>query len=60
MTTIDEFLEVYVDSEGDVCIAQKDMNEDCCLSLAPEQVAVLIEWLQHARAEALEFRAHIT
>ena len=56
MSAIEETLEVYVNPVGDVCIAQRDMNEDCFISIKPEDVDMLIYWLQQRRTEAIEMR----
>jgi hypothetical protein len=53
MRTIEQELEVYVSPCGNVCIARRDMNEDCFFAVPPEEVDVLIGWLQEKKAEAL-------
>ena len=57
MRTLQETIEVYVGEDGDVCIAHVDMSEDCYVSIPPEQVDVLIDWLKEKRAEAIKFRS---
>ena len=56
ITHLEELLEVYVDDEGEVCIAQRDMNEDAYLSFPPEHVDVLIKMLREQKKAALAWR----
>jgi hypothetical protein len=56
ITHLEELLEVYVDDEGSVCIAQRDMNEDAYLSFPPEHVDVLIKMLREQKKAALAWR----
>lgn len=56
MKSIVEFLEVYVDEEGDVCLAQRDMSEDCYIAFPPEEVDALIRLLRAKKREAVQFR----
>jgi hypothetical protein len=55
-THLEELLEVYVDDEGSICIAQRDMNEDAFLSFPPEHVEVLVKMLREQKKEAIAFR----
>lgn len=57
MNPIDELMEVYVGEEGEICIAQRDMNEDCFVSFMPEQIDEFIALLREKQKEAFEFRA---
>jgi hypothetical protein len=56
MHTIDQELEVYVSPAGQVCIARRDMNEDCSVAIAPEEVDLLIDWLKEKKSEAIARR----
>ncbi len=56
MKTLQETLEVYVDEDGEVCIAQVDMSEDCYVAIAPDDVDQLIDWLRQKKAEAVKYR----
>ncbi|HUL53059.1 MAG TPA: hypothetical protein VLT83_06585 [Opitutaceae bacterium] len=56
MSTLHESIEVYVDEDGNVCIAHVDMSEDCFVAIPPEHVDILINWLQAKRAEAIRYR----
>lgn len=56
MSPLQEFIEVYVGEDGNVCIAHVDMSEDCFVAIPPEQVDVLISWLNEKRAEAIKYR----
>jgi hypothetical protein len=56
MKNLEDQLEVYLGPTGRICIAQRDMNEDCFIALAPEQVDTLIRWLQRMKVEAVAFR----
>lgn len=60
MSTLHESIEVYVDEDGNVCIAHVDMSEDCFVSIPPEHVDVLISLLQEKRAEAARYRESIS
>lgn len=53
MHIIEQELEVYLSPSGNVCIARRDMNEDCFFAIPPEEVDVLIHWLEEKKAEAL-------
>jgi hypothetical protein len=57
MNTIDQELEVYVSPSGYVCIARRDMNEDCSVAIPPEEVGRLIDWLKEKQTEALARRS---
>lgn len=56
MSTLQESIEVYVGEDGNVCIAHVDMSEDCFVTIPPEQVDILISWLNEKRAEAIKYR----
>jgi len=60
MSTIDERMEVHVGEDGEICIAQRDMNEDCYLSFTQEQVDELIDLLRSKQREVIAFRARQT
>ena len=60
MSTLQESIEVYVGEDGNVCIAHVDMSEDCFVTIPPEQVDVLISWLNEKRAEAIKYREAIS
>ncbi len=53
MHIIEQELEVYVSPSGNVCIARRDMNEDCFFAIPPEDVDLLVQWLQEKKVEAL-------
>ena len=53
MHIIEQELEVYVSPAGNVCIARRDMNEDCFFAVPPEDVDLLVQWLQERKAEAM-------
>ena len=53
MNIIEQELEVYVSPSGNVCIARRDMNEDCFFAVPPEEVDLLVSWLQEKKTEAL-------
>ncbi len=53
MISIENHLEVYVDSEGRVCLAQPSMDETCEIALEPQEAETLIMWLQDALNEAI-------
>lgn len=53
MHIIEQELEVYVSPSGNVCIARRDMNEDCFFAVPPEEVDLLVHWLQERKAEAM-------
>ncbi|MDD2763311.1 MAG: hypothetical protein PHE83_04955 [Opitutaceae bacterium] len=56
MRSLKDTIEVYVGEDGNVCIAHVDMSEDCCVAISPEQVDILINWLEEKRAEAISYR----
>jgi len=56
MHIIEQELEVYASPAGNVCIARRDMNEDCFFAVPPEEVDLLCSWLQDKKAEALASR----
>jgi hypothetical protein len=60
MSTLHESIEVYVDEDGNVCIAHVDMSEDCFVAIPPEHVDVLISLLQEKRTEAAKYRESIS
>jgi hypothetical protein len=37
---------------GNVCIARRDMNEDCFFAIPPEEVDLLVRWLREKKLEA--------
>lgn len=53
MHIIEQELEVYVSPSGNVCIARRDMNEDCFFAVPPEEVDLLIGWLREKKEEAI-------
>lgn len=53
MHIIEQELEVYVSPSGNVCIARRDMNEDCFFAIPPEEIDLLVRWLQEKKVEAL-------
>lgn len=53
MYVIEQELEVYVSPAGNVCIARRDMNEDCFFAVPPEEVDLLIRWLKQKKDEAM-------
>lgn len=56
MHTIDQEFEVYVSPAGQVCIARRDMNEDCSVAIPPEEIDLLIDWLKEKQFEAFARR----
>lgn len=56
MIAIEKHLEVYVDPQGHVCLAQPSMDDVCNVALDPGEINTLIEWLAQARDEALAMR----
>lgn len=50
---IENHVDVYVDKEGRVCLAQPSMEEECGLTLEPEEVRSLIGLLTDALHEAV-------
>ena len=48
MIKIENHLEVYVDSEGNVCLAQASMDEECEIALEAHEAETLIIWLRDA------------
>ena len=56
MRTLQESIEVYVGEDGNVCIAHVNMSEDCFVAIPPEQVDILINWLNEKRTEAIKYR----
>ena len=56
MIKIQNHLEVYVDYDGKVCLAQPSMDEACEIVLEPYEVQTLITWLRDALSEAVEIR----
>lgn len=52
MYTIEQDLEVYVSPTGHVCIARRDMNEDCFFAVPPEEIDLLVNWLREKQTEA--------
>jgi hypothetical protein len=56
MSTLQESIEVYVGEDGKVCIAHVNMSEDCFVAIPPEQVDILISWLNEKRVEAIKYR----
>ena len=56
MKTLQESIEVYVGEDGEVCIAQVDMSEDCYVAITPDDVDLLIDWLKQKKVEAIKYR----
>lgn len=56
MKTLEETIEVYVGEDGSVCIAHVDMSEDCYVAITPEDIDMLIDWLQQKKVEAVNYR----
>ena len=52
-------VKVYCSDAGFVCLSQwqNDEDGDAVVSLAPEQVDTVVEWLQQVKAEAVAQRA---
>ena len=50
LSTLQESIEVHLGEDGNVCIAHVDRSGDCCVAIPPEQVDVLISWLDEGRA----------
>lgn len=51
---IENHVDVYVDEKGRVCMAQPSMEEECGVTLEPEEVRGLIVLLTEALNEAVE------
>jgi hypothetical protein len=49
---IENHVDVYVDEKGRVCLAQPSMEEECGVTLEPEEVRGLIRLLTDALDEA--------
>ncbi|MGA2445346.1 MAG: hypothetical protein ABSG50_07965 [Opitutaceae bacterium] len=56
ISTLQESIEVYVGGDGNVCIAHVNMSEDCFVAIPPEQVDILIGWLNEKRSGAIKYR----
>jgi hypothetical protein len=53
---LENHIDVYVDARGRVCMAQPSMEEECSVSLEPEEVKSLITLLTSALDEAVGMR----